>query len=110
MILLEYLGSFFLLFGSLFLLVGGIGILRMPDFFTRLHPAGIIDTLAMTLLLAGLSCFSIDLIVTIKLILIFALLLITGPTSSHAIARAALAFGIKQKIGQPTPSQHREEV
>jgi len=80
--------------GSLFVVIGGIGLVRMPDFFTRLHPAGLTDTMAAGLLLVGLAFQADSGIVVAKLLLIAVFLFFTTPTSSHATARAALAAGL----------------
>ncbi len=90
-----------LLMGGIFLvLVGGIGILRMPDFFTRVHAAGITDTLGAGLVLAGLMFQGGFSQVTIKLILILAFLLFTSPTSTHALAKAALADNLRPLLDE----------
>ena len=81
--------------GSFIILTGSIGLLRMPDFFTRTHPAGMIDTLGATLIVGGLILQSGFTQVTIKLALILILLFLTGPTATHAVAQAALASGLK---------------
>ncbi|MCP5420990.1 MAG: monovalent cation/H(+) antiporter subunit G [Gammaproteobacteria bacterium] len=88
---LDLLSWLALLGGLFFLAVGGIGLLRLPDFYTRLHAAGITDTLGAGLILLGL-CFQGGWTqITIKLILILVFLWFTSPTATHALARAALA-------------------
>ncbi len=82
-----------LLAGSLFALVGGIGILRLPDLFTRLHAAGITDTMGAGLILAGLTIHGGMSLVTVKLVLILCFLWYSSPVSTYALARAALAGG-----------------
>ena len=84
-----------LLAGSGFVLIGGVGVLRMPDFFTRLHAAGITDTLGAVLILFGLMIQGGLTLITVKLILILILLMFTSPTASHALAKAALTDGLK---------------
>lgn len=81
--------------GAFLVLVGALGLLRMPDFYTRLHPAGVTDTLGADLILLGLMVQAGFSLVTIKLILIGAFLFFTSPTSTHAIANAALVAGLK---------------
>ena len=79
-----------LLVGSVFTLIGSIGIVRMPDVFTRLHAAGITDTLGAAgalLVLALKAGFSLLLV---KLLLMLVFLLLLNPTACHALARAAL--------------------
>jgi len=84
-----------LLGGAIFSVIGGIGILRMPDFYTRMHAASITDTAGMTLMLAGLMLQAGLSLVTAKLVFIMLFLLITSPTATHALARAALHDGVK---------------
>lgn len=85
--------------GSFFLLVGGIGLLRMPNFFTRLHAAGITDTGGAGLMLAGLMLQSGWSLVTLKLLLALFFILFTSPTACHALARTALQAGLKPGHG-----------
>ncbi len=76
--------------GVFFLLMGSIGLLRFPDFYTRMHAAGKSDTLGSLLVLTGLACYEgIDL-TAVKILLIALFIFVTGPTATHAIARAAL--------------------
>ncbi len=80
----------FLLGGGFFAIVGAIGLLRFPDLFTRMHAAGITDTLGAGLILIGLMFQAGEGLVAVKLFLILAFLLFTSPTSTHALAKAAL--------------------
>ncbi len=84
-----------LIAGSFMVIVGGIGIVRMPDFFTRLHPSGLIDTMGAALIVAGLMLQAGLTQTSIKLGLIVVFLLLTGPTAIHAVAHAAFARGLK---------------
>ena len=83
-----------LLIGGIFCLIGAIGLLRMPDFFTKLHAASLIETLSAGFIILGLMIETGFTLVTIKLIFIVVLLLFTGPTATHAIARAAVVRGL----------------
>lgn len=96
----EIVGGALLLAGSVFLLIGGIGLLRMPDLYTRIHPAGITDTAGAGLILFGLLFFAGPTLVAVKLLLIFAIIYFTSPTSTHATARAALAAGLRPLLGR----------
>jgi len=78
-----------LLTGSFFAISGGIGILRFPDFFTRMHATGVTDTLGAGLILVGLMFQAGWSAALLKLFLILAFLLLTSPTATHAIAKAA---------------------
>lgn len=94
------LGGGLLGLGCLLLVVGGIGINRLPHFFSRLHAAGVVDTLAAALMLAGLvPVFGLTL-GAVKLALIFVFLLFTSPTACHALARSAYTSGLRE------PRQH----
>lgn len=94
-LLVDILSWILLLAGSFWIVLGGVGLLRFPDFYSRLHPAGLTDTMGAALLLAGLMLQAGWTLVTLKLAFIVALLLFTSPTSGHATARAALAAGLK---------------
>jgi multicomponent Na+:H+ antiporter subunit G len=91
MIILDLLTWLTLLGGVFFIGVGSAGLLRMPDFYTRLHAAGIIDTLGAGLILIGLMFQGGWTQVTIKLILILLFLWLTSPTSTHSLVKAALS-------------------
>ena len=79
-----------LLVGSVFTLIGSIGIVRMPDVFTRLHAAGITDTLGAVGVLLGLALKAGFSLLLVKLLLMLVFLLLLNPTACHALARAAL--------------------
>ena len=82
-----------LMLGALFCIIGGIGLYRLPDFFSRLHGAGITDTLGAGLILFGLMLQAGLTLITVKLLFILAILWLTSPTSTHAIAKAARMSG-----------------
>jgi len=105
-VVLDALSWIFLLAGSFFVVVGGIGLLRMPDVFTRMHAAGIADTMGTGLILVGLTFQSDDWLVTVKLLLILYFVVFTNPTSTHAVARSALDNGIQPLLPEENPD-HR---
>ncbi len=80
-----------MLVGTGFMVIGGIGLLRMPDFYTRMHAAGLIDTLGAGFILVGLMLQGGLTLVSAKLFLILILMWLTGPTAGHALVRAALS-------------------
>ncbi len=84
-----------LMAGAFLVLTGALGLVRMPDFYTRMHPAGITDTLGAGLILLGLMLQAGFGLVAVKLFLIGAFLFFTSPTSTHAIANAALVTGLR---------------
>lgn len=94
-LLLDVLSWLLLVGGGLAVLIGGIGVIRLPDVFTRLHAAGITDTLGALLIIAGLLLQAGGLINVFKLLMILLFLLFTSPVASHALAKSALAGGVK---------------
>jgi multicomponent Na+:H+ antiporter subunit G len=89
MILMNILGWALLMLGSFFCLAGSIGLIRLPDFYSRVHAASIVDSLGAILILLGMMTQTQDPIVIIKLIFILFFMMLTGPTAVHALARAA---------------------
>ena len=83
-----------LIAGSGFSIIGGIGMIRMPDFYTRSHAASITDTMGATLILLGLGLHSGLNLVTVKLFMIFLFLYLTSPTAAHALVKAAYSKGL----------------
>jgi multicomponent Na+:H+ antiporter subunit G len=91
--LIDLLSGLCLFAGGLLCITGGVGLLRMPDFFARVHAAGVTETLAAPLLLLGLALqmdWSLDLV---KVFMIVAFILATNPTASNSMAKAALHGG-----------------
>ncbi len=81
--------------GALFCVIGGVGLLRMPDFYARTHAASITDTLGAALMLAGLALQAGgDWLVVSKLAFVGIFLFLTSPTVAHALAKAAYAEGV----------------
>jgi multicomponent Na+:H+ antiporter subunit G len=81
--------------GGIVLLVGAFGMIRLPDVWSRIHAAGMIDTLGVALILGGMMLQGGLTLVTLKLVLIAVFVLIAGPTATHAIANAAWTAGIR---------------
>ena len=92
---IEILSGILVILGSLSIIVGLLCVYRMPDFFTRLHAASVIDTLGTILILFGLILYAGLNIVSIKLLLILIFILITTPTAAHALAKSALHGKLK---------------
>ena len=90
-----------LLVGAAFLVIGAIGLVRLPDFFTRIHATGIIDTLGIALTFAGLVLLAGFSLPAVKLVLILCFMLLTGPTATHALAKAALHGRLDPLSGRP---------
>lgn len=81
--------------GVFFLLVGAFGLLRFPEFYTRLHATGVTDTGGAELILLGLMIQTGWSLTTLKLALIALFLFLTSPTATHAIANAAHVAGLR---------------
>lgn len=86
--------------GSFFVLIGAIGVLRLPDFYTRMHAAGITDTLGAELILLAMILQAGFSLVTVKLVAILFFLFFTSPTSTHAVANAAWTAGLRPLLGK----------
>ena len=97
--LIDVLSGVFLASGAFFCLVGSIGLIRMPDFYTRMHAASVTETLGAGLMLIGLMLHAGLTLVTAKLAIMGLLILLASPTSSHVLARAALMSGLKPLLG-----------
>lgn len=81
--------------GGLLILIGGVGVLRMPDLYTRMHAASLTDSAGSILVLSGMILQAGLSLATIKLAAILLFLMITGPTASNALASAALLAGVR---------------
>ncbi len=97
--ILNVLSWVLLTAGGFFVLVGGVGALRLPNFYTRMHAASVTDTMATFLILGGVMLQAGLSLATIKLVAILIFLLLTGPTASYALANAALLSGVKPIVG-----------
>ena len=81
--------------GGLFCVVGALGLLRMPDFFTRMHAASVIETLGAGFILLGLVLQAGFTLVAVKLLVIGVLIFFASPTATHALARATMVRGLE---------------
>jgi multicomponent Na+:H+ antiporter subunit G len=100
--LLNYLSYGLLAIGSLFIVIGGVGVLRMPDIYTRMHASSITETTGSLFILAGLMLFSGATLSTIKLTAIALFLLFTSPVSSYALVNTALLAKVTPRLAKPT--------
>lgn len=94
-LLVDVISWIFLVSGSFFCLTGAVGLLRFPEFFSRIHAASITDTLGASLILIGLMLQAGLSMALAKLILILVFSLLAGTTASHAMAKAALKSGLR---------------
>lgn len=84
-----------LVLGLLFILLAVVGVLRLPDFYTRLHAMGKCDTLGVTLVLIALAVYEGWSFSSAKLLLISVFIGLANPTATHALGRAALKSGLQ---------------
>lgn len=96
--------------GAFLMVTSSVGILRMPDFYTRLHPVGVGDSLGAPLMILGIACFVATTVAMFKLVLLALFMFITGSTACHALAKAAHAsglipWGLKQDTCEETSTQ-----
>ena len=106
----DLLSALLVLAGGFFLIVGGLGLVRLPDLFTRLHAAGVGDTLGVGLFVLGFM-FLVDLgSVTLKLALVLLFVLLTSPVATHALAKAALHGGRRPIAAELGARGSRPEV
>ena len=98
---MSVVAAVFIVLGLFFFSVGTLGILRFPDFFTRLQAAGKCDSLAAVLLLVGIALYNLgdfslaNLLVSIKVMAIAAFIFVASPTATHGITEAALIVGVE---------------
>ncbi len=91
----EVIAGILLLVGGAFSLFAGIGIMRLPDVFIRMHASTKVGTLGSGLIMAGAALLFADNLVTFKAVLIVVFLLLTAPIGAHMIGRAAIRIGVK---------------
>ena len=95
----DVLSWIFIGAGSIFVIIGGVGILRLPDFYTRIHAAGITDTMGTWLILVGLMFQAGWTLVTAKLFFLLFFMVATSPLASHALAKAAFLRDLVPLLG-----------
>jgi len=89
-LLLDWVSASLVLVGSIFCLIGAFGIIRLPDFITRVHSASLIDSFGAIFIITGLILQAGLTLASIKLALMLIFLLVTGPTAIHALVNTAL--------------------
>lgn len=98
---LDWISAVLATGGGFFVLVGGIGALRMPDLYTRMHASSLTDTLGSMLILGALMLQGGASLATLKLAAIAIFLLFTSPVSSYALGNAALLSGHQPLVRDP---------
>ncbi len=92
--------------GGVFVFIGGLGALRMPDLYTRMHAASLTDSIGPVLIIAGIMLQAGLSLSSIKLAAILLFLVVTGPTASNALASAALLAGTRPGQARPFEREH----
>lgn len=105
----DVLSWVLILLGSFFTLVGAVGMIRMPEIFTRMHAASVIDTLGVGLLIAGMMLQAGFSLVTLKLVFLLGLFVVTGPVVTHALAQACLHENVQPKLAEDRRGRDRSD-
>ncbi len=108
-IALDILSWILLTLGGACVLIGGVGGLRLPSFYTRIHAASLTDTTATLLIFAGIMLQAGFSLATMKLLAIMLFLLLTGPTATYALANAALLSGLEPGA-RSAADKHKENA
>lgn len=103
---IDILSWVFLVAGGIFCIIGTVGLLRLPGVFARLHGASVVDTLGMGFIIIGLILQAGFTLVAAKLVIIAALVLLTTPVATHALAQAALHAGIRPQLDHDETGGH----
>ena len=108
--IVNIMGWICLIVGVFFMFTGAVGLLRMPDFYTRLHPAGITDSAGLILVLFGVLLHTEPGLISVKIILLILFSLVTSSTACHALAKAALLSGV-EPVGEveDTPRGNKQK-
>ncbi len=101
--MIDLLAAVSMMIGLAALLLGSFGLLRFPDFYTRTHAASMTDTAGAGFIVLALALHAGWDPVLIKLALVLVWILVTSPTATHALARAAMADGHEPQLGRRTP-------
>lgn len=94
--------------GIIFVIAGAIGVVRLPDFYTRMHAAGVTDTLGAELIVLSLILQAGFTLLAAKLLLVGFILFLTSPTATHAVANAAHRAGLNPLLSRHQPPHPRD--
>ena len=96
--LVEIVSGLFILLGVVALITGSLGLVKLPDLFSRTHAVGMMDTAGVGFIILGLIIYEGFTLVSVKLALVGIFLFFTSPIATHAVAQFALRSGIKPKL------------
>jgi len=94
--------------GGVFVFIGGLGALRMPDLYTRMHAASVTDTIGPALIIIGIILQAGFTLASVKLVAILLFLLLTGPTASNALASASLLAGNRPEYAKALSEEENQ--
>ncbi len=103
---IDAVSAILIIAGAFFVLVGAIGLMRMPDVFTRMHATSVTETAGAGLLLVGLMLQAGFTLLTLKLFFVLLLFFLTAPVATHALAQAALHAGVTPELEQDRRDRH----
>jgi multicomponent Na+:H+ antiporter subunit G len=101
-----------LVLGLFFFFAGSVGLLRFPDFYSRLHPAGKLDSMGLLLTMSAMALYTAGqwhlgaFLTAIKIMLIVVFIYITSPTATHAIVDAGVRAGLAPWIPTEKGTEH----
>jgi multicomponent Na+:H+ antiporter subunit G len=104
------LGAALCLIGAVLAMIGAVGVIRFPDFYTRLHGASVTETSGVTVLLLGMAFLAPHWTILLKLGVMWLFLFITSPTASHAVANAAYVAGLQPLTGRFGPERDEGDI
>jgi multicomponent Na+:H+ antiporter subunit G len=104
-LIVDLLSWVLLSVGGIYILIGGIGVVRLPEFYTRMHAASLTDSIGTILILVGIMLQAGVSLAAFKLMAILVFMLLTGPTATYALANAALMSGFKPDDAMPTDEE-----
>jgi len=102
-LIVDALSWALLVAGGFFSIVGTVGLVRLPDFFTRMHGASVTDTLGAGLILLGLVLQAGLTLVAVKLGFLAIFIFFASPAATHALVKAALARGVRPQLAPEDP-------
>ena len=106
----DLLALILVIAGAFFLLVGSIGVVRLPDFYTRTHAVGKSDTLGLVLAVFGVAVHEGLSLTSVKLVAVVVFVALTNPVGTHALVRSAYVSGLRPWFkGQPMPQDPTED-
>jgi multicomponent Na+:H+ antiporter subunit G len=106
-LIFEILSGAMVIIGVFLFVSGTLGLIRLPDFYSRMHATGKCDTLGALLALAGLAIYNGFNLVSLKIIFIVVFIFVANPTATHAIGRAALVNGVQPWTKESKPDSSR---